>query len=357
MSDNVLVEVAMNYVSEVCEVMSRDDRRLLIDAFSKYVSSSISYEKAKAILVDVLNNPTPLDKLCEIMFVSDTPLPPVDEMDSESGSRRKKTRTWSSEEDHRLIMGVYKYGVDNWNSIALFVGHSRSRSQCSQRWIRVLDPHISKSPWSESENRQLLSLVKKYGTKMWVKIASEMDRRSDVQCRYRYKQLVGGKDDAASSPPQPKSHGPKEIQPPPVPVKQTESNTDQFSSSVPPHLQMLNLLPQQSRTIPSFNPSPQPPQQVELNQFQKIPIPTTISTMQSLPINPMPSQIPNVRAQLPTIQALQMPRFDQIPLARPQPTPSDQKGNINLDAPILLRSSTDFFCKSDQLFDSSFWTT
>lgn len=351
MNENVLVEVAMNYVNEVCEVMSRDDRRMLVDTFQKYIANQISIDHAKQILLETLNNTTPLDKLAEIMSVSEVPLPPVDELDSDSGSRRKKTRTWSSEEDHRLIMGVYKYGADNWNSIALFVGHSRSRSQCSQRWQRVLDPHISKSPWSEPENRQLLSLVKKYGTKMWVKIASEMERRSDVQCRYRYKQLMGGKDDSVSSPPPTKSHSHKETPPPPPKPSIPEPQTDVFQPSVP-QLSMVHLLPQQTRPLNAYNPSPQPSPQIDISQYNKIPIPPQINSLQQIQIQTIQPQ--NMRAPLPTIQSLQS-RFDQIPLARAPPNTTDSKSNITLDAPILLRSSTDFLMKSDQLFDSSFW--
>ena len=61
--------------------------------------------------------------------------------------------------------------------------------QCSQRWIRVLDPHISKEQWSSEEETKLLELVGYYGTKAWFKISQIFGNRSDVQCRYKYMQL------------------------------------------------------------------------------------------------------------------------------------------------------------------------
>ncbi|EAX98910.1 Myb-like DNA-binding domain containing protein [Trichomonas vaginalis G3] len=101
----------------------------------------------------------------------------------------KKTRPWTQMEDNRLIAGILKYGIDAWSSISDFVGNGRSRPQCAQRWARALDPKISKDDWAEEENEKLLKLIEKYGEKKWTQISLEMGNRTDVQCRYRYKQL------------------------------------------------------------------------------------------------------------------------------------------------------------------------
>lgn len=106
-----------------------------------------------------------------------------------SNSQRKKTRSWTEYEDQRLLAGIHKFGTDNWVSVAAFVGNGRTRAQCSQRWTRGLDPRISKDKWSPEDEESLMRLVIQYGTKSWTRIAQEIGNRSDVQCRYHYKQM------------------------------------------------------------------------------------------------------------------------------------------------------------------------
>ena len=407
MSDSVLIEVGLNYASEVCEIITPDCKKQLINTFQKFIDNRISFEKARDIVISLVGNPVPIDKIREIISVSENPLPPVDDDDGDSGTlgpKRKKTRTWTAEEDNRLLMGVYKFGLENWNSIALFVGHSRNRSQCSQRWIRVLDPHISKAPWSDEENKKLLSLVKKYGTKMWVKVSSEMNRRSDVQCRYHYKQLTGASTNSQDSP---VLTPPNNF--PPTKIKQQQQQNKPTNIPIPPSKPAINI-PQQTGIMatptepPSIQfadltfqklnhnhaPPPQmqtPPQQSPVNIFvqplanplisvqQTSFLPPRQSPIQQSPTQFVPPQITSISPpqpiqaplphmafappqlqqqvppplqQRPTISSIQSL---QIPLARS----SNQASQSNYEAPLLLKSSGDFF-KSDQLFDSSFWT-
>jgi hypothetical protein len=105
---------------------------------------------------------------------------------------RKRTRSWTDYENQRLLAGIHRFGTDDWLSVATFVGNGRTRSQCSQRWVRGLDPRISKERWSRDEEEMLDRLVVKYGTKSWTKIASEIGNRSDVQCRYHFNQMKQG---------------------------------------------------------------------------------------------------------------------------------------------------------------------
>lgn len=103
---------------------------------------------------------------------------------------RKKARPWTAEEDQRLISAINANGTENWPLVTSLVGGDRTRSQCSQRWHRVLDPKISKTNWSREEEQKLLNAVQEYGNKAWTRIATEMGNRSDVQCRFRYKFLL-----------------------------------------------------------------------------------------------------------------------------------------------------------------------
>lgn len=93
---------------------------------------------------------------------------------------------WTDFEDQLLTRAVSRWGTNNWTRVARMIGNGRSRSQCSQRWFRCLDPRITKGRWEPEEDEVLLAIVKKYGPKNWVQISREMKTRTDVQCRHRY---------------------------------------------------------------------------------------------------------------------------------------------------------------------------
>jgi hypothetical protein len=98
-------------------------------------------------------------------------------------------RMWTSGEDCRLLCGIYRFGLNSWAQVAKFVGSSRTRAQCAQRWSRGLDPRICKRSWDPGDDRKLMRLVSEFGECSWMKVSSLMGNRSDVQCRYRYCQL------------------------------------------------------------------------------------------------------------------------------------------------------------------------
>lgn len=104
--------------------------------------------------------------------------------------RRQKNRPWTQDEDNSLREAIVQFGLANWGAIAERVGNGRTRSQCSQRWKRVLDPGISRDNWTAAEEERLLELTAKHGPKAWRKISFEMGNRSDVQCRFKYKFLM-----------------------------------------------------------------------------------------------------------------------------------------------------------------------
>ena len=190
MSGSVLIDIGLSYIREITSRLSGTDIFNLSRIIHLYVNKEMSYEEASTNFQNIIDSSLPIEKLKQIIEVSETPLPDdlfINEEEALQG--RKKTRTWATIEDQRLIMGVFKFGIDNWSAISKFVGSGRTRSQCSQRWIRVLDPKISKSLWSAEEESKLLKLVSLYGEKSWTKISSEMGNRSDVQCRYHYKQI------------------------------------------------------------------------------------------------------------------------------------------------------------------------
>ena len=53
---------------------------------------------------------------------------------------------------------VEKYGTKNWTAVSQALETSqvmskRTGKQCRERWHNHLDPHINKSPWTESEEK------------------------------------------------------------------------------------------------------------------------------------------------------------------------------------------------------------
>ncbi|OHT08416.1 Myb-like DNA-binding domain containing protein [Tritrichomonas foetus] len=189
---NLMVEVAISYVDGFTSNLTDVVREALSSAFSDYLHDVINYDQCRDIVVQLVGRDDALIQLHEIMTLPEEPLPTHDDPESFDGQSplRKKTRTWTATEDKRLLAGVARYGVDNWQFVAHFVGNGRNRAQCSQRWTRGLNPKISKKNWTPEDDKQLQELVNLYGDKSWTKIANILGNRSDVQCRYHYRQLT-----------------------------------------------------------------------------------------------------------------------------------------------------------------------
>lgn len=191
-----LIDVAMSFCTEVAGELTQIDVALLRASFDAYINRKAPRGDIAALLLKTIDTTGPLDHLDEILASADEPIPEVPELPSnvgEDGTKvRRKTRSWNTHEDHRLIYAVHLHGLENWTQVAQFVGGGRTRSMCSQRWIRVLDPRVSKTQWTPEEEQKLVKLVSIYGEKSWMRVATELGNRSDVQCRYRYMQLQKG---------------------------------------------------------------------------------------------------------------------------------------------------------------------
>jgi hypothetical protein len=182
-----LYDIALQYISEVRTPMTDEARESAGQALAAFIDGEISSQEAQETLTTLLNDCTPVDRIQAILDVPEEPLPAVPV--GLSNFLRRKTQQWTQAEDLRLIAGLHKYGNENWAVVARFVGSSRTRSQCGQRWQRGLDPRISREHWTDDEEKMLLELVLKHGLKSWIKISKELGSRSDVQCRYRYLQI------------------------------------------------------------------------------------------------------------------------------------------------------------------------
>lgn len=190
-SSSPLAGLAMNYIIEACPSSSEDEQNAALAVLKQRMNGDISSEETITKCSQILGSAAPAERINSIMGVSKTPI--AYQYSSNANdfglTSRQKARNWSSYEDQRLLAGILRYGLDNWPSIAEFVGNGRNRSQCSQRWNRGLNPSIYKGPWTKQEEADLVRLVKEYGEKSWKRIATFLGNRSDVQCRYHYQQM------------------------------------------------------------------------------------------------------------------------------------------------------------------------
>ena len=57
--------------------------------------------------------------------------------------------------------------------------------QCLHRWQKVLNPNLTKGPWTKQEDSVLMGLVDECGAKNWTKISEGLPGRIGKQCRER----------------------------------------------------------------------------------------------------------------------------------------------------------------------------
>ena len=195
-STSLLLDYSYTQLHGLQVSIDKNDERELKDALKDFIEKKKTLEETKKIYNDKIGTDLPVTVADDILNSSDTPLEQYKGEDTsieDSNGTRKKTRTWTAQEDQRLVGGIYRFGFDSWIRVANYVGSSRSRAQCAQRWTRGLNPAISKSSWTKEEDRKLLLYVKNYGQGNWARIAEMFGNRTDVQCRYHYTQLVGPK--------------------------------------------------------------------------------------------------------------------------------------------------------------------
>jgi len=65
----------------------------------------------------------------------------------------------------------------------------RTDVQLRERWVNVLNPDLTQSPWTIEEDQALESAMVKYGLGKWAKVAEDLYPRTDNQCLRRWKKL------------------------------------------------------------------------------------------------------------------------------------------------------------------------
>jgi len=95
----------------------------------------------------------------------------------------KKIHPWTQEEDKILLSLARKFKCRKWKKVAEGL-RGRTSIQCSARYKRIR-PGLTKGHWDEEEDKQVLSLVEQYG-KNWSLIAKNIPSRTSKQIRDRY---------------------------------------------------------------------------------------------------------------------------------------------------------------------------
>ena len=185
-------DLILSYVVDCAGIRDSNSSKTVTDILISYLCHEINFKKCCDQVYREVGHTKAPEKLHLILTQAKSP--PLNEFDDsnstiDANSKRRKNHGWTPQEDNRLLYGIMKNGLSKWGDIATFVGNGRTRSQCSQRWNRCLDPTIVKDKWSEDDDKKLFDLVHKFGPHSWAKIAQIMETRTDVQCRYRY-QLI-----------------------------------------------------------------------------------------------------------------------------------------------------------------------
>ncbi|CAD8212226.1 unnamed protein product [Paramecium pentaurelia] len=98
---------------------------------------------------------------------------------------KRKIKKWSEEEDKHLedLFQIYK---GEWETIVKFL-EGRTVSQCKQHWQRLSGGQDKKRKWTEEENQMILSFTKDNPQfNNWALIASRMQGRNGKQIREHY---------------------------------------------------------------------------------------------------------------------------------------------------------------------------
>jgi hypothetical protein len=110
-----------------------------------------------------------------------------EEEEGPGGDMRKRLikAKWTTEEDALLKNSVATHDGKSWKPVAAFFD-GKSEAQCLHRWTKVLNPLLTKGPWTVEEDRKVVDLVQKHGAKKWSVIANYLPGRIGKQCRERW---------------------------------------------------------------------------------------------------------------------------------------------------------------------------
>ena len=194
---SILLEIGIKYILEEFPDIHLDILNSAKKIIKDFLENKKNFHESRTLIQNLVGNFNSIDKLNYIQSLTiNSFIPPINSFYLQNNDKlkyRNKSKAWTTEEDSRLIAGILKFGIGSWKEISSFIGNDRTKSQCSQRWNRGIDPKISKCKWTNEEELKLFELVQKYGSNSWAKISKELGTRCDVQCRYHFSQKKGSK--------------------------------------------------------------------------------------------------------------------------------------------------------------------
>ena len=91
---------------------------------------------------------------------------------------------WSAKEDALLLKVIEANGARKWGVLASHLP-GRTSKQCRERWFNQLSPDVSKSPWTEDEDRVIVRECAKVGPR-WAYISAFLEGRTDNAVKNRW---------------------------------------------------------------------------------------------------------------------------------------------------------------------------
>lgn len=99
--------------------------------------------------------------------------------------KSKKQRPWTHHEDKLIAQMVRRHGENGkWNSVAAQMP-GRTAKQCRDRWQNHLNPNLKRSNWTEDEDRTIMEMHKRIGTR-WSEMCKELVGRTDNNIKNRW---------------------------------------------------------------------------------------------------------------------------------------------------------------------------
>lgn len=102
-----------------------------------------------------------------------------------SSTRKGQRGTWTESEDRQLLELVKEFGPRKWSLIAEKLNSGRTGKQCRERYLNSLAPDINKNAWTPEEDAIIMSMHESCGNQ-WSKISKMLKGRTPNAIKNRW---------------------------------------------------------------------------------------------------------------------------------------------------------------------------